>query len=41
MAAGSLSIAFGNFRAGYVIAERNATTNYTLALESSGEVVPL
>jgi HK97 family phage major capsid protein len=26
MAAGSLSIAFGNFRAGYVIAERNATT---------------
>jgi HK97 family phage major capsid protein len=26
MAAGSLSIAFGNFKAGYVIAERNATT---------------
>jgi HK97 family phage major capsid protein len=26
IAAGSLSIAFGNFRAGYVIAERNATT---------------
>jgi HK97 family phage major capsid protein len=26
VAAGSLSIAFGNFRAGYVIAERNATT---------------
>ena len=26
MAASSLSIAFGNFRAGYVIAERNATT---------------
>jgi HK97 family phage major capsid protein len=24
--AGSLSIAFGNFKAGYVIAERNATT---------------
>jgi HK97 family phage major capsid protein len=26
IAAGSLSIAFGNFKAGYVIAERNATT---------------
>lgn len=26
VAAGSLSIAFGNFKAGYVIAERNATT---------------
>jgi HK97 family phage major capsid protein len=26
IAAGSLSIAFGNFRAGYVVAERNATT---------------
>src|SRR4029078_9900757 len=26
ISAGSLSIAFGNFKAGYVIAERNATT---------------
>jgi len=26
IAAGSLSVAFGNFKAGYVIAERNATT---------------
>ena len=26
VAAGSLSIAFGNFKAGYVIAERNSTT---------------
>ena len=27
IAASSLSIAFGNFKAGYTIAERNATTN--------------
>lgn len=35
IAAGSLSIAFGSFKAGYVIAERNATTIFAIPKRTS------